>query len=74
MHRIRRRGCRQCAVPPDRRGIGRPSDAALLHDGRARTLEEAILWHGGEAADTLHAFTRSTARERGNVIAFLESL
>ena len=31
-------------------------DASYLHDGRARTLEEAILWHGGEGAEARDAF------------------
>ncbi|MGI9584378.1 MAG: di-heme oxidoredictase family protein [Acidimicrobiia bacterium] len=46
----------------------------LLHDGRARSIEEAILWHGGEAAASQNAFTALTADERAEVIAFLESL
>lgn len=45
-----------------------------LHDGRARNLEEAILWHGGEAQTTRDAFTELSAAERAALIAFLESL
>lgn len=49
-------------------------DAAFLHDGRARTVEEAILWHGGEAEESKEAFMRLTAAERREVISFLRSL
>jgi len=45
-----------------------------LHDGRARNLEEAILWHGGEAASSREAFMSLTAEERDALIAFLKSL
>ena len=46
----------------------------LLHDGRARTLEEAILWHGGEATESREAFRLSPAQVRERLIAFLEAL
>jgi CxxC motif-containing protein (DUF1111 family) len=46
----------------------------LLHDGRARNIEEAILWHGGEAADSKNQFTSLSAEERAQVIDFLNSL
>ena len=46
----------------------------LLHDGRARTLTEAILWHGGEADAARQAFVAMSATERAALIAFLESL
>lgn len=45
----------------------------LLHDGRARTIEEAILWHGGEASETLEAFKNADSATRADLIAFLES-
>ena len=45
-----------------------------LHDGRADTLEDAILWHGGEAQAARDAFESLGPRERDDVIAFLESL
>lgn len=45
-----------------------------LHDGRARNLEEAILWHGGEAALSREWFMQMTAEERAALIAFLQSL
>jgi CxxC motif-containing protein (DUF1111 family) len=46
----------------------------FLHDGRARSLEEAILWHGGEGAAARDAFKALTAEEREALIRFLESL
>ena len=45
-----------------------------LHDGRAETLEEAIIWHGGEAQASRDAFLNMTATERNALIAFLQSL
>jgi len=47
---------------------------AYLHDGRARTIEEAILWHGGEAEASKEIFRNMTASERAAVIKFLKSL
>ena len=49
-------------------------DEAYLHDGRARTLEEAILWHGGEAEDSKEAFRTMSATDRSKLITFLKSL
>lgn len=46
----------------------------FLHDGRARSLEEAILWHGGEAEASRDAFARMPAADRARLIRFLESL
>lgn len=48
--------------------------AGFLHDGRAATLEEAILWHGGEAEKSKTAFTQLTREQRLAVLAFLRSL
>ena len=45
-----------------------------LHDGRARSLEEAILWHGGEAAAAQQAFRAAPRGQREALIAFLESI
>jgi len=47
---------------------------AYLHDGRARTLEEAILWHGGEATAAREMFRNMSASDRAALIAFLKSL
>ena len=49
-------------------------DAFYLHDGRARTLLEAILWHGGEAEPAKQAVMAASKNERAQLIAFLESL
>ncbi|MEM8705182.1 MAG: di-heme oxidoredictase family protein [Actinomycetota bacterium] len=46
----------------------------FLHDGRARTFEEAILWHGGEAEASKEAFRTASAEERAQLVAFLEAL
>lgn len=46
----------------------------MLHDGRARTIEEAILWHGGEAERAREAFRTAEAELRSAVVAFLDSL
>jgi CxxC motif-containing protein (DUF1111 family) len=46
----------------------------LLHDGRARNIEEAILWHGGEAEKSKTGFTRLSKSEREAVLQFLENL
>lgn len=45
-----------------------------LHDGRARNLEEAILWHGGEAQKSKELFMALPKEERSDIIHFLESL
>ncbi len=46
----------------------------FLHDGRARGLAEAVLWHGGEAEAAREAFRTVPADERAALIRFLESL
>ena len=47
---------------------------AYLHDGRARNLTEAILWHGGEAQAAQQSFVRMTSAERAALLRFLQSL
>ena len=46
----------------------------FLHDGRARGLLEAVLWHGGEAMVSRERVRHMSARERNALVAFLESL
>lgn len=46
----------------------------LLHDGRARNIEEAILWHGGEAEKSKNEFKKLSKTEREHLIAYIESL
>jgi len=45
-----------------------------LHDGRARNLLEAILWHGGEAVAARDRFTDLSAAQRDAVVRFLDAL
>ncbi len=46
----------------------------FLHDGRARGLLEAIMWHGGEADSTRERFRALSKTDREALIMFLESL
>ncbi|MDJ1505376.1 di-heme oxidoredictase family protein [Xanthocytophaga agilis] len=46
----------------------------FLHDGRAFSLEEAVLWHGGEAEKSATDFKKLSATDRVSLIKFLESL
>lgn len=48
--------------------------SSYLHDGRARTLEEAILWHGGEAEASKAAFMGMEKGDRAALLKFLSSL
>lgn len=50
------------------------SHTFLLHDGRARNIEEAILWHGGEAENAKQGFVNLTKVDREALLAFLNSL
>ncbi|HEX4985186.1 MAG TPA: di-heme oxidoredictase family protein [Burkholderiales bacterium] len=59
-------------------GIGLSSrvngNAAYLHDGRARTLLEALLWHGGEAQAAAQAVRGMSRMQRNALLRFLDSL
>lgn len=60
-------------------GLGLSADSQggslyLLHDGRAHSIEEAIILHGGEAAASKENYTVLTESEKAAVIAFLKSL
>ncbi|MEQ9692984.1 di-heme oxidoredictase family protein [Shimia sp. SDUM112013] len=59
-------------------GIGQTQNVSghtyFLHDGRARSLLEAILWHGGEAQTARDAVVQLPTADRDALIAFLESL
>jgi CxxC motif-containing protein (DUF1111 family) len=48
--------------------------AYYLHDGRARSIEEAILWHDGEAKNSRDAFIHLNNTERVQLLSFLNSL
>ena len=52
--------------------VNRHSD--LLHDGRARNVTEAILWHGGEAQASRDAFAGMRREDRAALVRFVESL
>ncbi|MEM8592132.1 MAG: di-heme oxidoredictase family protein [Pseudomonadota bacterium] len=59
-------------------GVGLTEDVSghtyFLHDGRARSLLEAVLWHGGEAEEQKEAVSTMPAADRAALIKFLESL
>lgn len=46
----------------------------LLHDGRARNVTEAIMWHGGEAEQAKNKFKQLTTQERQDLLDFINSL
>lgn len=46
----------------------------LMHDGRARNIEEAILWHGGEAEKAKNRYLELSAEERSTLIRFINTL
>ncbi|RYE95176.1 MAG: hypothetical protein EOO78_24335, partial [Oxalobacteraceae bacterium] len=48
--------------------------AGYLHDGRARNLTEAILWHDGEGRAARQRFANLPKTEREALLAFLRSL
>jgi CxxC motif-containing protein (DUF1111 family) len=54
--------------------VNEKGEGLLLHDGRARTLEEAILWHGGEAEKSREAWRNMNAADRAALVKFLRSL
>ncbi|NOK19071.1 di-heme oxidoreductase family protein [Corallococcus carmarthensis] len=47
---------------------------AYLHDGRARNVTEAILWHGGEGEASKQAFVNLSAADRNALLKFVNSL
>lgn len=49
-------------------------EEAYLHDGRARSLTEAILWHGGEGEKSQKAFSALPEADKNALLAFLKSL
>ena len=48
--------------------------ARYLHDGRARSLEEAILWHGGEALASQQAYKQLSKEQRTQLLTFLAAI
>ena len=55
-------------------GAPRGTPASYLHDGRARTPLEAILWHGGEAEAMRDKVISMAPEDRAALIRFLEGL
>lgn len=57
-------------------GLARAMHARVgfLHDGRARTVEEAILWHGGEAKESRERFAALGEDDRRALLSFVRSL
>ena len=56
---------------------GEPEDVnriGYLHDGRARTIDEAIRWHGGEADASRIAYEALSAQDQTTLLNFLDSL
>ncbi|MFS2134354.1 di-heme oxidoredictase family protein [Duganella sp. Dugasp56] len=54
--------------------MGNSAKVGYLHDGRARNLTEAILWHGGEADVARQRFEKLSKADRDSLLAFLKSL
>ncbi len=52
----------------------RLADGGLLHDGRARSVAEAIRWHGGDARPTRARFDALTPDQRAALLSFVEGL
>ena len=46
----------------------------LMHDGRAKNITEAILWHGGEGSTSKNKFKQLPVKEREDLLKFLNSL
>lgn len=60
-------------------GLGLSSDSQggeffLMHDGRAKSIEEAILMHGGEASDSRDSFEQLSDTDKQKLLTFLKSL
>ena len=62
------------AVVGHRPDAGGQRPHQFLHDGRARNLLEAVLWHGGEAQAARNFVLTFNAEQRAALLAFLNSL
>ena len=54
--------------------VARDPEARFLHDGRASSLTEAILWHGGEAEKTKNRFVQLPTTQKETLLNFLKSI
>ena len=52
----------------------RATNLGLLHDGRAKTVTEAVLWHGGEASAVKAAFVALPTAQRAQLLKFLSNI
>lgn len=66
-----RKGSEWRTAPLSGAGSSLKQGGALLHDGRARTVAEAVLWHGGDAAEARDAYKRLSAPSRAALDAFV---
>ena len=49
-------------------------DIGFLHDGRAKTIQEAILWHDGEAGTSREKYQKLSPSDRHSILRFLNSI
>ncbi|WP_394262028.1 di-heme oxidoredictase family protein [Moraxella boevrei] len=54
--------------------VAKQPNARFLHDGRAKTIEEAILWHGGEAENTRQKFKNLSNTDKQNLLEFVNGI
>lgn len=54
--------------------VARDPQARFLHDGRASSLSDAILWHGGEAQGAKTRFSQLSTTEQQTLMAFLKGI
>lgn len=54
--------------------VAQDPNARFLHDGRAKTLQEAIAWHGGEAQSANDSFQRLTEQQKALLLQFLQGI
>ena len=54
--------------------VARDPEARFLHDGRASSLTEAIMWHGGEAETTKLRFKQLPVEQKEKILSFLKSI
>ncbi|MDI4663760.1 thiol oxidoreductase [Xanthobacter autotrophicus] len=50
------------------------ADTGLLHDGRARTIAEAVAWHAGEAAEAARRFNALSTADKAALVRYVSSL
>lgn len=54
--------------------VARDPEARFLHDGRASSLTEAIMWHGGEAEAVKTRFTQLPSTQKETLLSFLKGI